>query len=99
MLEQREQGKQNFLCVQCHFILALLLLRHCQWPSSQAQEDAVAQAMSRIKYEVSPEKAASSNCDLVVEAIVESVPIKQDLFSRLDKVAPRQVGRFCRNVC
>ena len=33
--------------------------------------------------------AAASNADLVIEAIVENLKIKQDLFSALDKAAPQ----------
>lgn len=32
--------------------------------------------------------AASHSTDLVLEAIIESLKIKQDLFSQLDKAAP-----------
>ncbi|XP_072050794.1 hydroxyacyl-coenzyme A dehydrogenase, mitochondrial-like isoform X1 [Amphiura filiformis] len=45
--------------------------------------------MSRIKMHTDPEEACK-NTDLVIEAIVENLTIKQDLFSRLDKVAPPQ---------
>ena len=48
--------------------------------------------LSRISYSESPEKAAES-CDLVVEAIVENMATKQELFGKLDKCAPR-----CGNV-
>lgn len=43
--------------------------------------------LSRIQYSTDPEDVAKS-CDLVVEAIVENVKIKQDLFVRLDKACP-----------
>lgn len=42
--------------------------------------------LSRIKYSTDPNQA-SSDCDLVVEAIVENITVKQKLFSQLDKVA------------
>ena len=32
--------------------------------------------------------AAAQSSDLVLEAIVENLKVKQDLFGRLDKVAP-----------
>ncbi len=44
--------------------------------------------LGRIRYTVDPVEAVKS-CDLVIEAIVESVAIKQTLFSELDKAAPR----------
>ena len=40
----------------------------------------------RIKYSTDPNQACS-DCDLVVEAIVENITVKQKLFSQLDKVA------------
>ena len=46
--------------------------------------------LSRIQYSTDPEDVAKS-CDLVVEAIVENVKIKQDLFVRLDKACPRYI--------
>ncbi len=48
----------------------------------------MAATLSRIQYSTKPEDVAGS-CDLVVEAIVENLKIKQDLFSRLDKACPR----------
>ena len=43
--------------------------------------------MSRIKMNTDSEDACKQT-DLVIEAIVENIKIKQELFSRLDKVAP-----------
>jgi len=45
-------------------------------------------ALSKIALVTDPEKAATST-DLVIEAIVEKLDVKQDLFQRLDKVAPK----------
>ena len=45
--------------------------------------------MSRIKYTVNTEESVSGDCDLLVEAIIENMDIKKDLFSKLDKIAPR----------
>ena len=42
--------------------------------------------LALIKYSTDPNQA-SSDCDLVVEAIVENITVKQKLFSQLDKVA------------
>ena len=57
------------------------------WPT-QAGEEFVKTTIGRIQYSVDP-VAAVKSCDLVVEAIVENVGIKQKLFSDLDKAAPR----------
>lgn len=53
----------------------------------QEGEEFVAKSLGYIDFTVDPEEAAK-NCELVIEAIVENVKIKQDLFARLDKVAP-----------
>ncbi|XP_071952316.1 hydroxyacyl-coenzyme A dehydrogenase, mitochondrial-like [Antedon mediterranea] len=44
--------------------------------------------MGQISTETDPE-AAVKEADLVIEAIVENIKIKQDLFEKLDKVAPQ----------
>ena len=44
--------------------------------------------LSRIEYSTDPEEAGRS-CDLVVEAIVENIAVKQKLFAQLDKTCPR----------
>ena len=44
--------------------------------------------LSRIQYNTNPEEACRS-CDLVVEAIVENMAVKQELFSKLDKACQR----------
>ena len=41
---------------------------------------------------VNVEESVGSDCDLLVEAIVENMEIKQKLFSRLDKIAPRYLN-------
>jgi 3-hydroxyacyl-CoA dehydrogenase len=45
------------------------------------------ETLARIVVTTSQEKAAAS-ADLVLEAIIENLSIKQSLFARLDKVAP-----------
>ena len=54
----------------------------------QAVEEFVKTTLGRIQYTVDPVSAVTS-CDLVVEAIVENVGVKQELFAKLDKAAPR----------
>ena len=43
--------------------------------------------LSRIHMQTDLEEAVK-NTDLVIEAIVENMDIKQEIFSRIDKVAP-----------
>ena len=57
-------------------------------PSLQGGDEFMTTTLGRIQYTVDPVEAAKS-CDLVIEAIVENVGIKQKLFSDLDKAAPR----------
>lgn len=63
----------------------------------QAQSDLVSQTMSRIKYTVNTEESVSGDCDLLVEAIIENMDIKKDLFSKLDKIAPRYL-KICSKI-
>ena len=53
----------------------------------QAASDFTSQTMSRISMSVEPTDSIGS-CDLVVEAIVENIAIKQQLFKQLDEAAP-----------
>ncbi|EAT45914.1 AAEL002842-PA [Aedes aegypti] len=50
----------------------------------------VAEALGRISYSTDLEQCVAST-DLVIEAIVENMQIKQDLFRRLDNIAPEHV--------
>ena len=43
------------------------------------------------------EASAADNCDLLVEAVIENLPMKQEMFARLDKIAPRYVVVACLN--
>ena len=54
----------------------------------QAGEDFVSQTLARIQYSEDPVAAATTS-DLVVEAIVENMGIKKELFAKLDQSAPR----------
>ena len=56
----------------------------------QQAEDFVVSTMSRIRYCTDVLEAGKS-CDLVVEAIVEDMAVKQELFAKLDKACPRSV--------
>jgi hypothetical protein len=47
--------------------------------------------VSRIQY-VEDAVVAAEKSDLVVEAIVENMAAKHELFSKLDKAAPQQVS-------
>ncbi|OQR67194.1 hydroxyacyl-coenzyme A dehydrogenase [Tropilaelaps mercedesae] len=57
---------------------------------AKAGEEFAKKTMSLIKTSTSPENAVKDT-DLVVEAIVENLEIKQKLFASLDKVAPQGV--------
>jgi len=54
----------------------------------KAGEEFVSQTLSRIQYSEDPVSAATTS-DLVVEAIVENMAIKKELFAKLDQSAPR----------
>ncbi len=68
---------------------------YTHWSVQQA-EDFTSTTLSRIQYNTNPEEAARS-CDLVVEAIVENMGVKQELFSKLDKACQRCV--IPSNIC
>ena len=55
---------------------------------SQGGEEFMSKTLSRIQYVVDPVGAAQKS-DLVVEAIVENMAAKHELFSTLDKAAPQ----------
>lgn len=55
----------------------------------KAADGFVETTLSRIVTLVDPEKAVE-DADLVIEAIVENLNLKQQLFSRLDSVAPKK---------
>ncbi|XP_055536747.1 hydroxyacyl-coenzyme A dehydrogenase, mitochondrial-like [Wyeomyia smithii] len=50
----------------------------------------VSESLSNIRYTLGLEEAVS-NADIVIEAIVESMKIKQQLFKRIDNIAPPHV--------
>jgi len=73
-----------------------------------AAQRAVAEAMGRITFTTSLGSAAA-NTDLIVEAIIENITIKQNLFAQLDKLAPAhaifasntsslEIARICNGV-
>lgn len=53
----------------------------------QAGEEFIKKIVQKVLTSTDAESAVQGS-DLVVEAIVENLKIKQDLFSRLDKLAP-----------
>lgn len=53
------------------------------------------EVMSNITFTTN-EAAAASTADLVIEAIVENIEVKRELFGRLDKMASKQTV-FCSN--
>ena len=55
---------------------------------SQGGEDFMTQTLSRIQY-VADAVGAAEKSDLVVEAIVENMAAKHELFSKIDKAAPQ----------
>ncbi|XP_055590891.1 hydroxyacyl-coenzyme A dehydrogenase, mitochondrial-like [Uranotaenia lowii] len=50
----------------------------------------VAEALSRLQYSTQLEQAVSG-ADLVIEAIIEKMTVKQDLFRKIDNIAPQHV--------
>ncbi|KAK3810358.1 MAG: 3-hydroxyacyl-CoA dehydrogenase [Benniella sp.] len=67
-----------------------------QFPEdAEKQKEFIDKTMSQIKTSTDSE-AASKDADLIVEAIVENLKTKQQLFSMLDKVAPEHT-LFCSN--
>ncbi len=48
-------------------------------------EDLVAQTLSNIKYSTDVEATVADNCDLLIEAIVENLSVKQKMFAHLAK--------------
>lgn len=60
-----------------------------QFKDDAAKADGfVTDILSRINYSTNAENAVSNQCDLVIEAIVEKMKIKQKLFTSLDLAAP-----------
>ncbi|KAG0047393.1 hypothetical protein BGZ83_007541 [Gryganskiella cystojenkinii] len=67
-----------------------------QFPEDAAkQSEFIEKTMTRVKTSTDSE-AASKDADLIIEAIVENLKTKQQLFSMLDKVAPQHT-LFCSN--
>lgn len=73
-----------------------------------AAQKAVAETMGRIRFTSSINEAAKSP-QLIVEAIIENLKIKQDLFAKLDKMSPAntifasntsslEISRICNGV-
>jgi hypothetical protein len=59
-----------------------------------AQEEYVKNAVSAIQTGTSPQDAVK-DCDLVIEAIIENIKVKQELFTSLDAVILILVDFFC----
>jgi len=55
---------------------------------SAAAEKYISETMSRLKLTTNTEEG-TKQADLVVEAIVENMNVKKDLFTKLDKIAPQ----------
>jgi len=67
-----------------------------QFPEdAEKQRQFIDKTMSQIKTSTDSE-AASKDADLIIEAIVENLKTKQQLFAMLDKVAPEHT-LFCSN--
>lgn len=54
----------------------------------QDGENFITETLGRLKMETDSNKAVAS-ADLVVEAVVENLELKQKIFAKLDKVAPK----------
>ncbi|KAG0358256.1 hypothetical protein BGZ54_010503, partial [Gamsiella multidivaricata] len=59
-------------------------------------QDIITSSLKRIAKKHTDSEAASKDADLIVEAIVENLKTKQQLFAMLDKVAPEHT-LFCSN--
>ncbi len=57
-------------------------------PLPQGGEEFTSTTLARIEYSEDP-VAAVKSCDLAIEAIVENMDVKKELFSKLDQSAPR----------
>jgi len=67
-----------------------------QFPEdAEKQKEFIDTTMAQIKTSTDSE-AASKDADLIIEAIVENLKTKQQLFSMLDKIAPEHT-LFCSN--
>lgn len=66
----------------CYVLLPDVLLKF------QDGEHFIAETLGRLKMETESNKAVSS-ADLVIEAVVENLELKQKIFAELDKVAPK----------
>ena len=84
-------------CSQWHTLTHIIIHTHTHTPLShshshippvQGGEEFMSQTLSRIQYVEDPVGAAEKS-DLVVEAIVENMAAKHELFSKLDKAAPQ----------
>ncbi|MFD9624551.1 3-hydroxyacyl-CoA dehydrogenase family protein [Peribacillus muralis] len=56
---------------------------------NKLSEDRKLAAFSRLQYTADLEKAASG-ADLIIEAVVEKLDVKQDVFAKLEKLAPAE---------
>ena len=65
-----------------------MTIQHCVLYFLQAAESYSKSALSSISLS-SDALAAVTKTDLVIEAIIENLQVKQELFSQLDKVAPQ----------
>jgi len=67
-----------------------------QFPEdAQKQTEFIEKTLTRVKTSTDSEEA-SKDADLIIEAIVENLKTKQQLFAMLDKVAPEHT-LFCSN--
>ena len=78
----------NFLRMQRYRLFHLTtVIKMTLLTYTQRGNDFTSETMSRISMSVDPTNNIGS-CDLVVEAIVENISIKQQLFKQLDETAP-----------
>lgn len=68
-------------------LFVVIFFKFCLFQDDTAKADGfVTEILSRINYSTNAENAVSNKCDLVIEAIVEKIKIKQKLFTSLDLV-------------
>lgn len=69
----------------------MLLMRAVAVGPFQAGEEFIQKVLQNVSTSTDAVSSVAQGSDLVIEAIVENLKVKQDLFSQLDKSAPAYV--------